>query len=70
MDQVQEFLRQPLVQAVIGGVIVAAVEDIAAFRRFESFDEAKAYRWDIALWRWFRGGTVGLLTGLGIAGIA
>lgn len=70
MQEVQAVLAQPIIQAVIAGIVAAAVEDIAAFRRFETFDEAKAYRWDVALWRWFRGGVVGLLTGLGIAGIS
>lgn len=66
----QEVLANPLVAGVIAGVISAATVDIIAFRSWKNLDEAKAYSWNIAMWRWFQGAVSGLLTGLGIAGLS
>lgn len=65
----RELLYHPLTQAVVAGVIAAAAVDIAAFRSWKSLDEAEAYNWKVAAWRWFQGAGLGLLTGLGLSGI-
>lgn len=61
-----EFLQYPLVQAVVTGVLSAAVVDFAAFRSWKSWQDAASYSWGTAAWRWFQGAVVGLLVGLGI----
>lgn len=70
MTEVQEFLRQPLVQSAIAGIVTAAAVDIAAFRSWQSWNDAANYSWSVAAFRWFQGAVLGLLTGLGLGAIA
>lgn len=70
MEQVQAFLQYPLAQTVIAGILTGIAGDIAAFRAWKSWNDAATYSWSTFTFRAFQGGVVGLLTGLGIAGIA
>jgi hypothetical protein len=70
MEQVQEFLRQPLVQSAIAGLVSAAAVDIAAFRSWQSWNDAAQYSWTTASFRWFQGALLGVLTGIGLGAIA
>jgi hypothetical protein len=65
----QEWLSNPFVAGAIAGVVSAAAADIAAFRSWKSFDDAKVYSWNVAAWRWFQGAVMGLLAAAGIAGL-
>ena len=46
-----------------------AAFDLAAFRRWKSFDEAVSYDWGLAAWRWFQGAVVGIAMGFGLGGV-
>lgn len=64
---VQAFLQEhALVAAAINGAVVAARTDIAAFASWKRFDDAMAYDWGVALWRWFQGAVLGALIALGM----
>jgi uncharacterized membrane protein len=69
MEQVQEFLRQPLVQSTVTGIVTAAAVDIAAFRSWQSWNDAANYSWSVAAFRWFQGALLGFLTGIGLGAI-
>jgi hypothetical protein len=62
----QELLQYPMVRGAIAGVLAAAVVDYGAFRSWKSFDDAAAYDWKTASWRWLQGAIVGTLTGVGL----
>ena len=66
MEQAQAFLAHPLVQGAITGFIGAAAADYAAFRSWKSVDDARAYDWGVAAWRWFQGVVGGVVGALGI----
>lgn len=51
------------------GLVPAAMIDLAAFRRWKSFDEAVSYDWGLAAWRWFQGAVVGIAMGFGLGGV-
>jgi hypothetical protein len=55
-----------LLKFALAGLLAGAATDISAFRTWKSVDEALAYNWKIALWRWFQGAVVGLMIGLGV----
>ena len=62
---VQELLaiiHNPYVQLMLGGWAVAARMDYEAFESWQTPGEALAYNWKIAVWRWFKGAVIGLLT--------
>lgn len=45
------------------GFASAAVVDFNAFRSWKNFDDAYAYDWPVACWRWLQGTLSGLVTG-------
>lgn len=65
-----EWLQHPVVRGAFTGFLTAALVDYAAFRRWQNFDEARTYGWNIALWRWFQGTVAGAVTALGLEGIS
>ena len=62
----QEILQHPIVRGAIAGVLAAGLVDYGAFRSWKSFDDAAAYDWATASWRWLQGAIVGALTGIGL----
>jgi hypothetical protein len=62
-------LHNPLVQGALAGWLSAAGADLAAFRSWKSFDDAAHYDWKVAIWRWFQGTLLGVLSGAGFAGL-
>jgi hypothetical protein len=66
MDSVQAFLHHRLVAGTISGVIGAAAVDIAAFRKWKSFDDCVTYSWKTAFFRWGQGAFFGLVSTLGL----
>lgn len=62
-------LHNPLVQGALTGLVSAAGVDFAAFRSWKSFDDAHNYDWKLAIWRWFQGAVLGVLSGAGLAAI-
>lgn len=63
MSYVVAWLSQSAaVQGAIGGWLVAARVDYEAFKHWQSFDEAKAYNWKVAAWRWLQGAIIGAVT--------
>lgn len=48
------------------GALVAAAVDFGAFKKWKSFDDALAYDWRLAAWRWFQGAVIGLVAGFGL----
>ena len=65
-----EFLHHPVTQSAITGLITAAYVDVAAFRKWTSWEDAIHYSWGLASWRWFQGAALGALAGLGFAATA
>lgn len=62
-------LENRLVAGAMTGLMAAAVVDIGAFRSWKTVDEAIAYDWRTALWRWFQGAVVGMLAAAGLDAI-
>ena len=50
-----ELLQTPFIAGAMAGLTAAAVVDFGAFRSFKSLDDALAYDWKLAAWRWFQG---------------
>lgn len=44
------------------GLLAAAAIDYRAFKSWKSWDEAHAYQWSVALWRWTQGAIVGAVS--------
>lgn len=64
---VQAFVKaHPVVASALLGAGVAARMDLAAFASWKRFDDALAYDWGVALWRWFQGAVIGALAALGV----
>lgn len=61
-----EFLQHPVARGAIAGVVTAAWVDFAAFRKWQSFKEARDYKWSLAVWRWVQGAIVGAVAGAGL----
>ena len=62
-------LKSPFAYAVGISLWSAAKVDYEAFQGWKSQDDALAYDWKIARWRWFQAvmrGVVGYFTGAGI----
>jgi hypothetical protein len=64
-----DFLANPIVRAAITGLVTAAAVDFQAFRTWKSFDDAKAYSWSVAGWRWFQGAVIGAVSALGMGAV-
>jgi len=62
----QELLANTYVSMMIAGALAGAATDISAFRSWKSFEEARAYDWRIASWRWFQGAGMGLIAAAGL----
>lgn len=58
-----------VIQAALQGVVVAAAVDFAAFKKWQSFDEAKSYAWGLAAWRWFQGAVIGVMAYYGVSAV-
>ena len=71
VDAVQAFvvraLSNRIVAGAVSGALSAAAGDYGAFRSWKSVQEAMAYNWGLALWRWFQGAVVGAVGALGLA---
>ena len=52
----------------ISGLLAAAAVDFHAFKAWQSFGDAKAYNWPVALFRWCQGAVMGAVAALGLAG--
>jgi len=51
----------PFVKAALIGAASAAVVDYRVFKNFKTVEEFKAYRWDVAAFRWAQGAVTGLI---------
>ena len=68
-DVAARLLQSPFVYAVGVSLWSAAKVDYEAFQGWQSQDDALAYDWRIARWRWFQAvmrGVVGYFTGAGL----
>lgn len=59
-------LAHPATKGALTGAIAAATIDRQAFKGWNSFDEALAYRWDLAAFRWFQGAVIGAFAAVGL----
>jgi hypothetical protein len=59
---IQEWLQDPLIRGAFTGALAAAYVDFAAFRQWKSWNDATAYAWGVATFRWTIGGLIGLIT--------
>lgn len=62
-------LENKIVAGVIAGVAAAVLVDVAAFRSWKRWQDARTYDWGVASFRWCQGALMGALTavGLGVA---
>lgn len=60
------YLLVPILKAALAGVLVAATQDIQSFRAWKSYEEARAYNWRLAAWRWAQGAVLGVLANYGL----
>ncbi len=65
-----EWLQNPVIRTAVAGFVTAAAVDYAAFRSWKSYEDAYAYNWRVAFWRWGQGFIAGAMTGLGFEGIS
>lgn len=56
----------PILKAAGAGMFVAATQDIQSFRSWKSYEEARAYNWKLAAWRWAQGAVFGVLAYYGL----
>jgi len=63
-------LNNVYVAGALSGLLAAAVVDIGAFRAWKNVNEAMAYDWKTAAWRWFQGAVSGALMAAGVAGVS
>lgn len=66
----QALLANQYVAGALTGLLAAAVVDVAAFRSWKSVNEALAYEWPIAFWRWGQGAVSGLIAAAGIGAVS
>lgn len=66
MDFLTAVFQSHLTQGAISGFLAAAAVDFQAFRAWKSFDDAKAYSWSTATFRWVQGAVVGFITAAGL----
>jgi len=48
-----------ILKGAAGGALAAAWIDIAAFRKWQDWNEFMTYKWGLATWRWFQGFVIG-----------
>lgn len=60
-------LSNRVVAGAVSGALSAAAADYGAFRTWKSVQEALAYSWGLACWRWFQGAVFGAVGALGLA---
>lgn len=51
----QTIMQSAFMTGAVAGLVSAAVVDFAAFRSWKSMEEAAAYAWGVAAWRWAQG---------------
>ena len=66
MFDIAAALNSPLTKGALSGVLTAAAVDYQAFRSWKSFQDFKSYSWGTAVFRWFQGALVGLVTAAGL----
>ena len=62
-------LANKYVAGALSGLLAAAVVDIAAFRSWKSVDDAKAFDWKVAGFRWLQGAISGVLIAAGLGSL-
>lgn len=60
-------LSNRLIAGAVSGAMAAAAADYGAFRTWKSVQDALAYNWGVAAWRWFQGAVMGAVGALGLA---
>lgn len=64
-----EFLQHPAVSGAIAGVLVATKQDWDSFRSWQSFQQAREYRWGLFAWRAFQGAVIGAASVYGLGAL-
>lgn len=64
------FTATPIGIGIASGFIAAVGADIVAFRSWKTFDDARAYDWKVATFRWVQGVVLGAISGAGLGAIA
>lgn len=58
-----------VMRAALLGVLVAAEADFAAFKAWQSYEEARRYDWRLAAWRWAKGAVLGVAAHYGLGSV-
>lgn len=64
-----EILQLPAVAGAIAGVLVATKQDWDSFRSWQSWIEAREYKWSLFAWRAFQGAIIGAASIYGIGAL-
>lgn len=67
LEFAQAVVRNPVIRSAAIGACSAAAVDYRAFLSWKSFDDAMAYDWNVAAWRWLQGAVIGATTGFGLS---
>lgn len=67
VELLQAVLSNRYVAGAVSGALSAAIIDIQAFRSWKNVQEALAYDWGVAIWRWFQGAVLGVVGAAGLA---
>lgn len=65
MDSIVSLVANKYVWGGLLGLAAAAKIDYEAFQSWQSVDQAIAYDWKIAAWRWFKGIAAGVVAAAG-----
>ena len=63
------FLHNPIMRGAVSGALAAAVVDIHAFLSWKNVQDALAYNWSTAAFRWFQGAVTGAIAGAGFGSL-
>lgn len=66
----KDILGIPGVRGALSGLVGALVIDYSEFRKWKNWEEASAYNWKLAAWRWFQGTVAGAVTELGFMAVS
>lgn len=69
LSAVVALFAHPVMHGAVRGAIIAGGFDLSVFRSWKRWDDAAAYDWNVATWRWFQGAIIGALEALATRGL-
>lgn len=66
MTDYTSWLSHPIARGALSGFLAAILIDVNEFRKWKNWEEASAYDWRLASWRWVQGVVAGAIGSLGV----